>query len=596
MKKYNFLNTMRKCLLEVWKAGKGIYLLMFVYTIFATLLPIAGIFMPRLIIEELQKTNIQFEQILVTIGILTVLIGIFSFFERFITDYVVVKVMGVRIGLLTGIFDKMNRLDYHYTENPQFLNEHNEAFDVIGGNIFEEVFMRLFRMSSKVLLAGIYIYFLVNLTPFVVLGIITSVIVGIIISLIIKEVQFKKRKDIQSAHRRIRYFEQTMTDFSYGKDIRLYNYQDKIKENYDFEIMSYVKVFKKIRNKEYFLGFLELFFVLISDAVLYYFLITKVFDNLSLAMFSFYLLIALALSTLLKEFVEDVVYLIAQGQHLNGFFYFMKTEFNEKGEGIKELNSETLEIEFKNVSFKYPNTDKWIIKNLNLHIKPGEKLAIVGVNGAGKTTLVKLLLKFFNPTEGQILVNGIDAKEYDKEFYQDLFSPVFQDINILAFSVRENITLGHSNDEDRIWECLDAVGLGDKIRSLENGLDTSLLKNIDEKGIVLSGGENQKLAIARALYKNGKMVVLDEPTAALDALAEAEIYENFSKLVQDKTAIFISHRLASTKFCDKIALFNNSKLAEYGTHDELMKLKGEYYNMFVIQGKYYQKGEEHESQ
>ena len=321
MKKYNFLNTMRKCLLEVWKAGKGIYLLMFVYTIFATLLPIAGIFMPRLIIEELQKTNIQFEQILVTIGILTVLIGIFSFFERFITDYVVVKVMGVRIGLLTGIFDKMNRLDYHYTENPQFLNEHNEAFDVIGGNTFEEVFMRLFRMSSKVLLAGIYIYFLVNLTPFVVLGIITSVIVGIIISLIIKEVQFKKRKDIQSAHRRIRYFEQTMTDFSYGKDIRLYNYQDKIKENYDFEIMSYVKVFKKIRNKEYFLGFLELFFVLISDAVLYYFLITKVFDNLSLAMFSFYLLIALALSTLLKEFVEDVVYLIAQGQHLNGFFF-----------------------------------------------------------------------------------------------------------------------------------------------------------------------------------------------------------------------------------------------------------------------------------
>ena len=205
------------------------------------------------------------------------------------------------------------------------------------------------------------------------------------------------------------------------------------------------------------------------------------------------------------------------------------------------------------------------------------------------------MLRLYNPTEGQILVNGIDIRSFDKEFYQSLFSVVFQDINILAFSVRENITLGHSNDEERIWKCLEDVGLKEKIANLENGLDTNLLKNIDEKGIVLSGGENQKLAIARALYKNGKMVILDEPTAALDALAEAEIYENFSKLVKDKTTIFISHRLASTKFCDKIALFNKACLQEYGTHDELMRLKGEYYKMFVIQGQYYQKGEEYEN-
>jgi ABC-type multidrug transport system fused ATPase/permease subunit len=357
-----------------------------------------------------------------------------------------------------------------------------------------------------------------------------------------------------------------------------------------------MSIFRKVKNKEYGLAIIDAIFVLISDSLLYYFLIDKVLNQgLNIAMFSFYLLAALSLSTLFKIIVEDVVFVISKGQYLNDYFDFMDKEFNEIREGVREVEGETLEIEFKNVSFKYPKTDKWIIKNLNLKIKAGEKLAIVGVNGAGKTTIVKLLLRLFYPTEGVILVNGRDARDYDKETYQRLFAPVFQDINILSFTVRDNITLGHSNDEKRIWECLDLVGLGNKIRSLEKGLDTTLLKNIDEKGIILSGGENQKLAIARALYKGGKMVVLDELTASLDALAEAEIYENFNKLVKNHTTIFISHRLASTKFCDKIALLNNSVLEEYGTHDELMELKGQYYNMFLIQGKYYQNGDCNES-
>lgn len=595
MKKYSFFNVMKKCVNEAWKAEKSLFIWFVVYTVFASFLALAGIFIPRIIIEEIQKANIVFSNLLILIGGLSLAIALISFFDRYINNTVYVKIMAVRIQLLTNIFNKLNRLDYHYTENPNFLNENTDALNSIGRNDYEEVIARLFGMGTKILLTGAYGYFIVQLSPFVLLGLLVSIAFGVISSFIVKNYQFKRKQDLTKANRRIRYYEDTMADFGFGKDIRVYNFQNKIKENYDFEILSYVSVFRKIRNKEYFLGLLELIFVLISDALLYYFLITRVFDGLNIAMFSFYLLIALSLSTILKSAVEDIVFLAEKGQMLNDYFYFMEKEYNEKGEGIKSIDGDTLEIEFKNVSFKYPNTDKWIIKDLNLKIKAGEKLAIVGVNGAGKTTLVKLLLRLFNPTEGQILVNGIDARDYDKEFYQSLFSPVFQDINILAFSVRENITLGHSNDEERIWKCLELVGLKEKIEKLENGLDTNLLKNIDEKGIVLSGGENQKLTIARALYKNGKMVVLDEPTAALDALAEAEIYENFSKLVKDKTTIFISHRLASTKFCDKIALFNNNTLQEYGTHDELMNLKKEYYNMFVIQGKYYQKGEDHEN-
>ena len=595
MKKYPFLKTIQRSINEVWKRDKGIFILCGIYTIIATIYPLVGVYLPKYIIEELQKMVIDFEIIIYIIVAFTIITAFFGFFDRFIMDSLYTRVMKVRIDLLTNIFDITNRLDYHYTEDPNFLNENSDAYDVIGRNDFEEVIRKLFVLASKVLLSLLYIYILINLSIWIVLAIILSVVVSIISAFIVKKYRFKHKAEMTKANRKIGYFEQTMQDFSYGKDIRLYEFQDRIVNSYDFEIKSYISIFRKIKNKEYLLALVDTIFVIISDVLLYYVLITRVIDGMDIASFSLFLLAALALSTVLKGIAEDVTYLITKGQLLNDYFIFMETEFNEKCEGIPEVKDVTLEIEFKNVSFKYPKTDKWIIRNLNLKINKGEKLAIVGVNGAGKTTLVKLLLRFFNPTEGVILVNGKDARDYEKETYQNMFSPVFQDINILAFSVRENITMGLSNDEKRIWECLDAVGLGNKIRKLEKGLDTIMLKNIDENGIVLSGGENQKLAIARALYKDGKMVVLDEPTASLDALAEAEIYESFNSLIKQKTSIYISHRLASTRFCDKIAFFNNSTLQEYGSHDELMNLKGDYYQMFVIQGKYYQKGETNES-
>lgn len=594
MKKYSFLKTYGRSIGVMWKNDKSIFNLFFIYTIIAAIYPILSIYMPRFILEELQNVDVIIKNFLIIIGLFTLVIGILGFLDKFIYNIVFVKVMKIRIDMLTAIFDKSNRLDYHYTEDSDFLNDNQEAYNIIGSMDFEDAIRKLFVLASRILISLFYIYILMKLSYIVVIAILVSLTFSLISASIYKNLNFKNKKKLTSANRKINYFETTMQDFNYGKDIRLYDFSKSIEESYNFEIKSYITIFKKIKNKQYLLALIDIIFVLISDSLLYYYLITRVIDGLDIAYFSFYLLAALSLSTYLKMIVEDILFLISKGVFINDYFSFMDTEFNEKGEGITEVKDSTLEIEFKDVSFKYPKTDKWIIKNLNLKINKGEKLAIVGINGAGKTTIVKLLLRLFYPTEGVILVNGLDIKSYDKETYQNLFAPVFQDINILAFTIRENITLGLSNDEKRIWRCLELVGLKEKIENLEFGLDTIMLKNIDEAGIIFSGGENQKLAIARALYKNSKMVVLDEPTASLDALAEAEIYENFNKLVEEHTTIFISHRLASTKFCDRIALFNNSVLEEYGTHDELMKLKGEYYNMFVIQGKYYQEGEEHE--
>jgi len=596
MKKYPVFKTYKRVIGEVKKRDKVILVLFFMHTIIASIFPLFAIYFPKLIIDTLLKDNVDTNYLITIIIGFIFLTALFGFLETYLNNLGTTRLTFIRIKILYDQFAKINNLDYHYTENPQFLDEHDDSFHSTSGNDvgFEGSMRKLFTLGAKIFTCLIYIIIITSLSYLILIAQVISLLIAILISNAVKRYRYQKKEELANASRKIDYYSNITHDFGYGKDIRLYEFQDRIINNYDYEIKSYVSVYKKIKNKEYLLGFIDLLFVLISDAVLYYLLITKVLDGMTLANFSMYLLASIALSTLLKSVGEDISYIIGEGQYINDYYNFMDHEYNEPTLGLPKVDNDILEIEFKNVSFKYPNTDKWIFKDLNLHIKKGEKLAIVGVNGAGKTTLVKLLLRFFKPTSGEILVNGVNAQAYDKNQYQEMFAPVFQDINILAFTIRENITLGLSNDEERIWDCLDKVGLKEKVQNLKNGLDTMMLKYIEEDGVVFSGGENQKLVIARALYKGGNMIILDEPTAALDALAEKEIYENFNRLIQDKTAIFISHRLASTKFCDKIALFGEEKLLEYGTHDELMAAQKDYYHMFVVQGKYYQEEQDHE--
>ena len=250
---------------------------------------------------------------------------------------------------------------------------------------------------------------------------------------------------------------------------------------------------------------------------------------------------------------------------------------------------DSYEFEFKNVSFKYSRADKYALKDLNLKIKAGERLAVVGLNGAGKSTFIKLMLRLYEPTEGQILLNGVDISTYDIDSYYGIFSPVFQDVNLFAFTFAENISMRalENTDFSLAQKFTKDAGLGEKLESLPNGLNTQLLKIIYDDGIDMSGGEKQKLALARALYKNSPVVILDEPTSALDAIAESKLYEEFDKLIGGKTAVYISHRLSSTQFCNNVAMFMEGKMIEYGTHDSLMAANGEYAKMFNIQSQYY---------
>ncbi len=245
------------------------------------------------------------------------------------------------------------------------------------------------------------------------------------------------------------------------------------------------------------------------------------------------------------------------------------------------------EVEFKNVSFKYPDTENFVLKNVSLKFKVGEKLAIVGENGSGKTTFIKLLCRLYEPTEGRILLNGIDISKYNYDDYLTIFSVVFQDFKLLAHTVAQNVAASKKYDENMVEECLIKAGFGERLKTLPKGIQTNIYKDLEKDGVEVSGGEAQKIALARAIYKQAPFVILDEPTAALDPIAEAEIYSKFNEIVGERTAVYISHRLSSCKFCDEIAVFENGEIAECGKHDELLLKNGKYSKLWNAQAQYY---------
>ena len=256
---------------------------------------------------------------------------------------------------------------------------------------------------------------------------------------------------------------------------------------------------------------------------------------------------------------------------------------------VEKRSDNEYEIEFEHVYFKYPGATEYALQDFSLKIRIGEKMAVVGMNGSGKTTMIKLLCKLYEPTKGRILLNGVDIKKFDADEYRKLFSVVFQDFKLFALELGENIAGSEDYNQERVHECLEKAGIVIGEDKFSNGLDTYLYKNYDDNGVEISGGEAQKIAIARALYKEAPFILLDEPTASLDPLAENEIYSKFDSIVGTKTAIYISHRLSSCKFCNDIVVFDNGRLIQRGSHEELLKdIHGKYYEMWNAQAKYYQ--------
>lgn len=591
---YPILPTLKRLLDNITNQDKKIYLYFAIYTIAAAIYPFFAIVLPKLLITELSLGDrADLVYVVGIIGGYFILTSIFGFIRTYINGCTYPRLTKLRLIYIKDVFDKIISVDYKHMEDSTFFDKNERAFSATSSNNngIEGIYHKLFGIPATLLTITVLTFFIGRLNLFVLLGLIMNIGVTIFIQRSVHNFQYKKKEELAHAERRKGYYYKTTHDFTYGKDIRLYQLKERILSNYNKEIEKYLNIHKLIKNREFLLGILSLITLILSDAITYGVLIIKTLNGMSIADFSMYLAAVAGLSLMLKTVAGDIAFIINEGQYVYDYFNFIEKDLGEKGGTREAIKDDTLEVVFDNVSFCYPGTDKYIFKNLNFTIHKGERLAIVGINGAGKSTLVKLMVGLFDVTEGEIRINGIPIKEFDKKQLFSMFSVVFQDVNILAFTVKENVACSSVDiDEERVNDALQRVGLKEKIEKLPKGIEQMMLKIIEEDGAELSGGESQKLSIARALYKGGNMVIMDEPTAALDALAEAEIYENFSELVKGKTSVYISHRLASTKFCDKIALFDGTGLKEYGNHDELMKLEGDYYHMFSVQGKYYTEG------
>ena len=285
----------------------------------------------------------------------------------------------------------------------------------------------------------------------------------------------------------------------------------------------------------------------------------------------------------------NFVNLKMQSRYLSFFYDYMKIQ-NKRYDGTiptEKRDDNVFEIEFRDVSFKYANSETWALRHVNQKITLGTKNAVVGKNGAGKTTFIKLLCRLYEPTEGQILLNGVDIRYYDNDEYAKLFAIVFQDFNLFSFPLGENVSGSYEYDRERAKKCLEDAGFGERFAKLEKGLDTPLYQYDDEDGVEISGGEAQKIAIARSLYKDAPFVIMDEPTSALDPVAEYDIYQRFDQMVEGKTSLYISHRMSSCRFCDNIIVFDEGKIVEQGSHEKLMSNKGLYSELWNAQAQYY---------
>ena len=400
------------------------------------------------------------------------------------------------------------------------------------------------------------------------------------------------RESFSEPWRKMNYYERNSMNVSAGKDIRIFG----LNTLFDYHFSSLINTYKKFRMKYqlkwYYPTISDTAFNFARDWIAYVLLIHKVLSGqIDAAEFTIYV----GLIANLSQYVYDVSMHFADlrdaSHQFNDYHAFMKQkDVFEHGEAhVVEASAPS--IEFRNVSFTYEGSDKPVLQNISFKIGANEKIALVGNNGAGKTTIVKLMCGLYSPTSGEILIDGKSINEIGVEKYQDMISVLFQDTSPIALSIAENVCGCEPKDVDRtkLHDCLEKAGLLEKVNTLTKKEETYITQTLDENGIVLSGGETQKLLLAKAMYKDGPMLILDEPTSALDPIAESRIYEEYNHMASSKTAVFISHRLASTKFCDRILFLDGGKIVEEGSHDQLMNNGGKYREIFDIQSHYYKK-------
>ena len=600
-KKYNLMQNSGFVMDGVWKYNRRILPLIAVNTLVTAVSPFIGILFPRQILNELLTAKRPERLILLLVEFFLAALAA-AYFVQYLKGIFMAQPVKVSIPYVNRMYQKCMDISFQCTEDPDFLNNVRTAEKGSGRNNYDGISGMLHKWfetpGAMIALCG-YVVIVSKLNVFIQLYLVCAIGINYVLSLARNKYEHDKRGELAGNERRSGYLYDIMYDFSYGKEIRLHDLSDWLGCRFMLYRDRVRSTKETIKNFEMFVSWVDIFLSVIREGIVYAYLVYMVAENrMTIADFTMYAAAIAGFKGAFERMVRHFADMNRLSMQISDYRNFVLwPDKMEEAQKPVPIPPGPYEFEFRNVSWKYPGSDRYMFRNLNLTVKKGQRLALVGQNGAGKSTFIKLLLRLYDVTEGEILCNGINIRKFDRGEYYSLFSAVFQEVLPLAFSVADNVGVSDAGqiDRQRVSLCLQRAGLSDKINALKYGADTCVLKIIDDEGIEFSGGEKQKLMIARALYKDGAVMVLDEPTAALDPLAEREIYESFDSLTENKTAVYVSHRLASTRFCDTIAMFDDGKLVEYGTHEELMGLHGRYEEMFHIQAKYYrQEGAGHE--
>lgn len=497
-------------------------------------------------------------------------------------------------GIYLSISRKYAKTSYPNLLNTDFLALGEKASAACSANseASEAIWTTLTDLMTSCIGFVVYLALLTNLNLWLAALVAATTAVSYFASKRINEWGYLHRSEELELTKRIEYANKTATSREFAKDIRMFGLRGWLEDLWGSTMRLYSAFCAKRERKYIWANIIDIVLTFLRNGIAYAFLIgITVKNGLPASQFLLYFAALSGFAQWVVEILDKLSVMHKQSLDISTIREFL--DWDEPfdlngGERIAFEPNKQYEIRLDNVSFRYPKADKDTLSHINLTVHPGEKLAIVGLNGAGKTTLVKLVCGFLDPTEGRILLNGEDIRKFNRNDYYALFSAVFQEFSVLDVTVKENVAQCVDGiDETRVWQCIDKAGLTEKIQSLPKGIETHLGRRVFKDGVEFSGGQTQRLMLARALYKNAPILVLDEPTAALDPIAENDIYQKYNDMTHGRTSFFISHRLASTRFCDRIIFVDSGKIAEEGTHDELLKNGGGYAYLFEVQSKYY---------
>jgi ATP-binding cassette subfamily B protein len=596
---YNLWQNSAYIIKNAWKRDKIVLLVILIQIILAVTISTAGIFLPAAVVEQI--TNSYPAESLITVILLyTFALVLLHAVRAYFESTASIRRIKLRYIISEDIMNKVITTDYANLEEQRFIDARQKALDQTNhnGTSTEQVYYCFTNLGTNLLGFAVYITLLAAVNPLVLLITGATAVFGAVTRHWANKWQHDHDDEQTTPNKRMWHINTLGENLRFAKDIRLFKMVDWIRDVFSVCLKMGFDFNKRVQIRHLAADGVTVLATFVREGIAYAYLIWMVLNG-GLTAEGFVLLFAAVggfsgwITGILSEFSALSVHSLNYCR-VREFLEYPDTFKRSEGESITPLKGAGYSLELKNVSFRYSGADTNVLENISLTIKPGEKLAVVGLNGAGKTTMVKLLCGFYDPTAGECLLNGKNIRDFNRLHYYGLFTALFQEFNILPLSIAENIAQDFTGnlDEARVKSCLELAGLVEKIQALPGGAASMLLKEVMPNATELSGGETQRLMLARALYKDSPILILDEPTAALDPIAESKLYERYNELSSGRTSVYISHRLASTRFCDRIILMDNKTIIESGTHEELIKKGGKYAELFEIQSKYYREGVE----